>query len=226
MQLLRDVVVLALDEMRRDGARRWLRLAVSDLADDVRPGQTVLFSEDGRHAPRCRIATVETASSDTAALVARFEPDDLAPDVGDGLTVWSNETPAVSVGSGSLVVTTQSFLYRIAPFEQLGATLLVEGDGIDLWDELRNGLAEGRDWSSVFLALEPARLQAFAAAFPGANPYIFANMDMSCGIGACRSCHVNLKDCKDGEASCRLGPWFALERVDLVRLRFASAPFI
>ena len=226
MQLLRDVVVLALDEMRRDDARRWLRLAVSGLAGDVRPGQTVLFSEDGRHAPRCRIATVETASTDTAVLVAKFEPDDLAPEAGAMLTVWSNETPAVSIGPGSLVVTTQSFLYRIASFEQRGATVLVEAEGIDLWDELRNGLAEARDWSSVFLALEPARLQAFAAAFPGANPYIFANMDMSCGIGACRSCHVNLKDCKDGEASCRLGPWFALERVDLVRLQFSSAPFI
>lgn len=226
MQLLRDVVVLALDEMRRDGARRWSRLTVSGLAGDAQPGQTVLFSEDGRHAPRCRVATVETVSHENATLVAKFDPDDLAPEAGDALTVWSNETPAVSVGPGSLVVTTPPFLYRVAPFVQRGATVLVEAEGLDLWGELRNGLAEGRDWASVFLALEPMRLQAFAAAFPGANPYIFANMDMSCGIGACRSCHVNLKDCKDGEASCRLGPWFALERVDLVRLQFASAPFI
>ena len=103
---------------------------------------------------------------------------------------------------------------------------IVEDDGADLWQDLRQRVGGGLAWTSIFLALEPARLQAFAAAFPDANPYLFANMDMSCGIGACRSCHVTVSDNKDGEASCRVGPWFALKRVNLVRLQFASAPFI
>lgn len=224
MRFLSETRVSACHEMRREGARRWLRLEVSGLAA-TRPGQTVLFLED-RHSPRCRIATVEAVTGETTALVAKFETDDRAPETGDRLTVWSNETPAVTVGAGSLIVTTPAFLYRVAPFARLGAELLVETDGIDLWDELRRRIAAGLDWSSLFLALEPARLQAFAAAFPEADPYIYANMDMSCGIGACRSCHVHVFDNRDGEASCRVGPWFALRRVDLVRLQFSSAPFL
>ena len=224
MRFLSETKVLASHELRREGARRWLRLEISGLAA-VSPGETVLFSEE-RHSPRCRIATVETFSDGHAALVAKFEADDLVPAVGRGLTVWSNENPAVSVGAGSLIVTTPAFLYRVAPFEQRGATVLVEDDGADLWQDLRQRVGGGLAWTSIFLALEPARLQAFAAAFPDANPYLFANMDMSCGIGACRSCHVTVSDNKDGEASCRVGPWFALQRVNLVRLQFASAPFI
>ncbi len=224
MRFLSETRVLARHELRREGARRWLRLEVSGLAE-TRPGQTVLFLED-RHSPRCRIATVETVAGETTALVARFEADDRVPEIGAGLTVWSNETPAVVVGAGSLIVTTPAFLYRVAPFALLGADVLVEADGMNLWDELRRHIEAGRDWTSVFLALEPARLQAFADTFPEADPYLYANMDMSCGIGACRSCHVNVSDNKDGEASCRVGPWFALRRVDLVRLQFSSAPFL
>ena len=224
MRFLRETRVVGCEELRREGTRRWLRLEVSGLAE-TQPGQTVLFSE-ARHSPRCRIATVEAVSSGTTALVARFEADDGAPEVGAGLTVWSNEEAAVAVGAGALIVTTRSFLYRIAPFAQLGADILVDEEGLDLWQALRQRSEAGLGWSSVFLALEPARLQAFTAAFPGANPYLFTNMDMSCGIGACRSCHVNVSDNRDGEASCRVGPWFALQRVDLVRLQFSSAPFI
>lgn len=224
MRFLCETKVLAAEEMRREGERRWLRFTVSGLAE-ASPGQTALFSES-RHSPRCRIATVETVSEERTVLVAKCEADDLAPEPGAALTVWSIETPAVSVGAGALVVTTPSFLYRVAPLQEHGAAILVETAGKDLWQELRSRIGEDGDWSSVFLALEPARLEAFAAAFPEANPHIFANMDMSCGVGACRSCHVNLRDDREGEASCRLGPWFALRRVDLVRLRFASAPFI
>lgn len=224
MRFVSETKVLASHELRREGARRWLRLEISGLAA-VSPGETVLFSEE-RHSPRCRIATVETFSDGHAALVAKFEADDLVPAVGRGLTVWSNENPAASVGAGSLIVTTPAFLYRVAPFEQRGATVLVEDEGADLWQDLRQRVEGGLAWTSIFLALEPARLQAFAAEFPDANPYLFANMDMSCGIGACRSCHVTVSDNKDGEASCRVGPWFALKRVNLVRLQFASAPFI
>lgn len=224
MRFLCETKVLAVEEMRRESERRWLRFTVSGLAE-ASPGQTALFSES-RHSPRCRIATVETVSEERTVLVAKCEADDLAPEPGAALTVWSIETPAVSVGAGALVVTTPSFLYRIAPLQEHGATILVETPGQDLWQDLRNRIGEDGDWSSVFLALEPARLEDFVAAFPEANPYIFANMDMSCGVGACRSCHVNLRDDREGEASCRLGPWFALKRVDLVRLRFASAPFI
>lgn len=224
MRFLRETKVLACHELRREGARRWLRLEISGLAS-VSPGDTVLFSED-RHSPRCRIATVETFADGRAALVAKFEAGDLEPPAGNALTVWSNETAAVSVGAGSLIVTTPAFLYRVAPFEQRGATVLVTGTDADLWQNLRQRVEAGLAWTSVFLALEPARLQAFSAEFPDADPYLFANMDMSCGVGACRSCHVTVSDNKDGEASCRVGPWFALKRVNLVRLQFASAPFI
>ncbi|WDZ80660.1 hypothetical protein PWG15_23095 (plasmid) [Ensifer adhaerens] len=224
MRFLSETKVLACHELRREGARRWLRLEIAGLGA-ASPGDTVLFSEDG-HSPRCRIATVDRFSGGRATLVAKFEADDLAPAAGDGLTVWSNENPAVSVGAGSLIVTTPAFLYRIAPFEQCGAEVFVEDAGMDLWQDLRRRVESGLAWSSVFLALEPVRLQAFAAEFPDANPYLFANMEMSCGIGACRSCHVTVSDNKDGEASCRVGPWFALQRVNLVRLQFASAPFI
>lgn len=224
MRFFSQTKVLACHELRREGARRWLRLEIAGLAA-ASPGDTVLFSED-RHSPRCRIATVDEFSGDRATLVAKFEADDLAPATGDGLTVWSNENPAVSVGPGSLIVTTPAFLYRIAPFKQRGAEVLVDDTGTDLWQDLRRRVESGLAWSSVFLALEPVRLQAFAAEFPDADPYLFANMDMSCGIGACRSCHVTVSDNKDGEASCRVGPWFALQRVNLVRLQFASAPFI
>ena len=224
MRFLSETEVLACHELRRAGARRWLRLEVAGLAA-ASPGETVLFSED-RHSPRCRIATVDRFSGDRAVLVAKFEADDLAPAAGNGLTVWSNENPAVSVGAGSLIVTTSAVLDRVAPFALRGATVLVEEAGTDLWQDLRRRVERGLAWTSVFLALEPVRLQAFAAEFPDANPYLFANMDMSCGIGACRSCHVTVSDNKDGEASCRVGPWFALQRVNLVRLQFASAPFI
>ena len=224
MRFLSENRVVARQELRREGARRWLRLEVARLAEAI-PGQTVLFLES-RHSPRCRTATVESVSADTTALVAKFEADDLSPKVGDALTIWSNETPAVTVGAGSLIVTTPPFLYRIEPFASLGAEVLVEEDGVDPWAELRRFVTEGGAWNSVFLALEPVRLQAFATVFPEADPWIFANMDMSCGIGACRSCHVNVSDNKDGEASCRVGPWFALKRVDLVRLQFSSAPFL
>lgn len=225
MRLLCETEILTIEEMRREGARRWLRLTLSGLAGPAQPGQTMLFAEE-RHSPRCRIATVEAVEGARAVLVARFEADDRVPKAGAGLTVWSNEEPAVSPGPGSLVVTTPAFQYRVAPFAQLGAELIVEEPGVDLWEVLRQRLGESGDWTSIFLALEPVRLEAFAAAFPGADPYLYANMDMSCGIGACRSCHVNLTDCKDGEASCRRGPWFALQRVNLVRLRFASVPYI
>lgn len=227
MRFLTETRILAVDEVRRAGARRWLRLTLSGLAEEARPGRTVLFAEDNRPGPRCHIATVETLSRGSAILVAKFEADDRVPESGASLTVWSNETPAVAIGPGALIVTTRPFLYRIAPYAQVGASILVEAAGSDLWEDLRRRVKdEGIRWPSVFLALEPARIEEFKAAFPDANPYLYANMDMSCGIGACRSCHVNLRDNKDGEASCRLGPWFALDRVDLVRLRFASAPFI
>ena len=102
MRFLSEIRVLARQELRREGARRWLRLEVAQL-DEARPGQTVLFLES-RHSPRCRTATVESVSADSTALVAKFEADDLSPDVGDALTVWSNETPAVTVGAGSLTL--------------------------------------------------------------------------------------------------------------------------
>ncbi|MFH5774976.1 hypothetical protein ACHFJ0_12060 [Paracoccus sp. NGMCC 1.201697] len=227
MRFLNEIRISGVRSIRQDDQWRWLAFDVSGLPPEARPGQTVVFQDGHHHSPFCRTATVDARPDGGAALLTRFGSGDVLPCVGADLTVWSNETPAAPVGPGALIVTTRSFRYRVAPHAAEGAEILVEEDlDQDLWAELRQRTDQGRAWPSVFLALDPLRLQGFVREFPTADPFIFANMDMSCGVGACRSCHVNLWDNKDGEASCRVGPWFALPRVDLVRLQFSSAPFI
>lgn len=224
MKTFCETEVLSCDAVAHTDRRIHLNIKVTGLPARLNPGETVLFWEDDKTTPKCRTAAVAAPSPETTTLVAAFDEGDRLPAAGERMTIWSHLDEAVKVSAQSLIVTTRPFLYRIEPYAALGAEIMLDTGDAALWHTLRSRFGDG-DWSACFLALSPGRLKAFAREFPGADPHIFINLAMSCGIGACRSCHVNLIDNRQGVATCIAGPWFALRRVDLDALQLSSLPF-
>lgn len=224
MKAFCETEVLSCNAVAKTDGRVYLNIRVAGLPMLFTPGETVLFWDGDKTTPKCRTAAIATRSPEATTLVAAFDMGDRLPVAGERMTIWSRLDEVVKVTAHSLIATTRPFLYRIEPYAALGAGIVLDTGDATLWDTLRGRFADG-NWAACFLALPPGRVRTFACAFPEADPHVFVNQAMSCGIGACRSCHANLIDNRQGEPTCLAGPWFALRRLDLEALQLSSQPF-
>ncbi len=229
--IIQDTFVSGVKPLNGPGGRIYQEIRVGYKGAAFRPGQFVMIRRNQGPTDWAYPYMIQDADPEGYTVYATAGTSLFNAKPGLPVVIWGANGTGVEADRDTLVVSEEATFFFASPFLKGAPECrhgVLCGTEAGIFGEMGNlvladseealaGYVLGGNYKKVVAALNIATLQKLVASmeeFDTSRLWVFASSQISCGVGACKSCYLHDRDLPLGISVCCNGPFLKYQKLD------------